>query len=286
MTTEVILTGTGIPVPSPGRAGAGALVRGGGAVVQVDAGRATALRLAEAGVPLPSLSAVLLTHHHSDHLLGLTDLVLTRWVMHVAQECAPLPLYCPEGEAVEYARGLFDRLGPDIENRKQVSDYLNDPAVDIRAFVAGAEPLEVARLSEMVVETVLVEHGDLRPAVAYRFTTPDGVIVISGDTRACDAVGNLSQGADILVHEVFSGATLAAFGAPQDWIERLAHHHAEASEVGALAAQAGVKKLVLTHLIPPPDAPEAQQALTDQVRSGGYEGEITVGTDLATTSIT
>ena len=78
MTTTVVLTGTGMPHAQPGRAGPGVMVRHGELVLQFDAGRATVLRLVEAGVRPGDVDAVFITHHHSDHLTGLVDLVFTR----------------------------------------------------------------------------------------------------------------------------------------------------------------------------------------------------------------
>ena len=78
MATEVMLTGTGVPHPRPGRAGAGVLVRHDDVALQFDAGRATVMRLMEAGTPPHALTAVFLTHVHSDHLVGLPDLAMTR----------------------------------------------------------------------------------------------------------------------------------------------------------------------------------------------------------------
>ena len=80
MTTTVTLTGTGVPHPSPGRAGAGVLVRSGDVALQFDAGRGTVIRLAEAGIAPHQLSAVFLTHVHSDHVVDLADVAMTRWI--------------------------------------------------------------------------------------------------------------------------------------------------------------------------------------------------------------
>ena len=81
MTTEVVLTGTGYPRPHPERAGPGVLVRAGGIALQFDAGRGTAMRLSAQQVSCRDLSAVFVTHHHSDHLVDLVDLALTRWTV-------------------------------------------------------------------------------------------------------------------------------------------------------------------------------------------------------------
>jgi ribonuclease Z len=80
MTTKITVTGTGVPHVSPGRAGAGVLVECGDVRLQFDAGNATSLRLIEAGVHTNELSALFITHHHSDHLTGLTDVLFSRWL--------------------------------------------------------------------------------------------------------------------------------------------------------------------------------------------------------------
>ena len=80
MTTEVIRTGTGVPHPRPGRAGAGVLVRHGDVALQFDAGRSTVMRLMDAGTPPHALTALFLTHVHSDHVVGLPDVAMTRWI--------------------------------------------------------------------------------------------------------------------------------------------------------------------------------------------------------------
>ncbi len=81
MATSVTITGSGNPGPSPDRAGPGVLVRHDGLNLQFDAGRATVMRLTALGVRPPELDALFVTHHHSDHLTGLADLVLTRWIL-------------------------------------------------------------------------------------------------------------------------------------------------------------------------------------------------------------
>ena len=285
MTTEITITGSGIPMPSPGRAGAGALLRHDETLVQVDAGPATLFRLTEAGVDITRLAALVITHHHSDHLMGIPELVLTRWIRNGVRPCEALPIHCPDGPAVGYLESLLDNLEPDIAARVGLAGFPDRPEPAVHGFEPGPAPAAVATLGEVLVESVLVDHGEIHPAVAYRFTTPDGVVIVSGDTRACDTVENLAAGADILVHEVLSSRRLLEEGLSRHRVERLAGYHAEAPTVGALAARAAVRNLVLTHLMPAPRGDDDAAALVADVRSGGYEGDVTVASDLHTATV-
>ena len=285
MATEVMITGSGIPLPSPGRAGAGALVRHDGTLIQVDAGPATLFRLTEAEVDITRLDALVITHHHSDHLMGIPELVLTRWIRNGVRPCEPLPIHCPDGPAIGYLESLLDNLAPDIAARIALAGFPDRPDPAVHAFEPATAPAAVATVGEVLIESVLVDHGEIHPAVAYRFTTPDGTVVVSGDTRACDSVENLAAGADILVHEVLSSAKLLDLGLPRRRVERLGRLHAEAPTLGALAARAGVAQLVLTHLMPAPEGPGDEAALIAAIRSGGYEGSVTVASDLDTATI-
>lgn len=286
MATTVTITGSGTPFLAAGRAGAGVLVRHDSATIQIDAGRATVLRIAEAGVDLTELSAVLLTHHHSDHMLGMTDLVLTRWTIHGRQGCAPLPIYCPIGPAIDYLEHLFEYLEPDVQSRIGVSGYPIRPEPDVTGFEPSADdPVNVTTIGEIDVDAIAVDHGDLAPAVAYRLTTPDGVVVISGDTTICPQVETLAANADILVHEAFSSDLLHAAGQPASRIENLAHHHADARDVGELASRLDVPELVITHMVPSPQTPQTVAAFENAIRDGGYGGKLTISDDLYTTTL-
>lgn len=272
-------------MPSPGRAGAGALLRCDDALVQVDAGPATLLRLTEAGVDITRLGALVITHHHSDHLMGIPELVLTRWIRNGVRPHEALPIHCPCGPAVGYLETLLDNLAADIEARIALAGFPDRPEPAVHAFEPGRLPVAVATVGEVLIESVLVDHGAIHPAVAYRFTTPDGTVVVSGDTRACEAVEDLATGADILVHEVLSSRRLLEDGLSPRRVEGLAGYHAEAPTVGALAARAGVRQVVLTHLMPAPRDNEDSNALAADVRSGGFDGEVVVASDLYTATV-
>ena len=131
----------------------------------------------------------------------------------------------------------------------------------------------------MTVDAVGVHHEPVMGAVAYRVTTPTGVVVISGDTRVCDEVEELSTGADVLVHEACRTTPLrdAIVGTQ---FEHIFSYHADTVPLGGLAERAGVGHLVLTHLIPPPTDDAAAGAFEADVRDGGYTGRVSVGTDL------
>src|SRR5262245_42519914 len=119
---QVTLLGTGSPIPAPDRAGAATLVRAGGTTLLVDCGRGVALRLTAAGVLPPMLSAVFLTHLHSDHITDLNDVITTHWVMCPTR--TELPLYGPH-RTQEVVDGTLAMLGPDVEYRLAHHEDLN-----------------------------------------------------------------------------------------------------------------------------------------------------------------
>lgn len=285
MTTRVTLTGTGVPHPSPGRAGPGALARCGDIALQFDAGRATVLRLAEAGCDPHALTALFVTHTHSDHLTGLADVVMTRWITGLLHRCPPLPIVAAGGSAERFVERMLAPYDGDIAVRMQHVQP-EPPTFDLRTFAATPAPTTVWESDDrtVCVEAVAVHHEPVEDAVAYRVTTPDGVVVVSGDTRVCDEVLELSRGADVLVHEACRARAMADRIAGTAF-ERIFDYHADTVALGALARDAEVGHLVLTHLIPSPTDAGGETAFADDVRAGGYDGELTVGSDLTTIAI-
>lgn len=284
MTTTVTLTGTGTPIVVPGVAGPGVLVRHGAVALQIDAGRGTVMRLGDMEFDLTALSAVLITHHHSDHMVGLADLLMTRWLEEVATlgGQAPLPLVVPEGPAARIARHVLDVWEEEIQLRREHTGRPDHPRPEVLGFAAGDRPVEVFALGDVTVEAVAVDHKPVEPAVGYRVTTPDGAVVVSGDTAISPTLEAMAAGAAVLVHEVFVGRAVEGLLSDPDAI---AAYHSEAAEVGALAARAGVGRLMLTHIIPPVASAADADRLLGDVRSGGFEGEVIVGTDLATQTL-
>jgi ribonuclease Z len=283
--TLVTLTGTGVPHPSPGRAGAGTLVRYGEISLQFDAGRGTVLRLQELGLGPYQLTTQFLTHVHSDHLVDLPDLAMTRWIQQQLHATGPLTVVAPEGATATFARNMFDVYADDIATRMEHVQG-EPPSVDLQTFQSQFSPIEVwtSPDGQVVVEAVGVHHEPVEDAVAYRVTTPTGVVVISGDTTVCDEVESFSAGCDVLVHEACRTTALAEV-IKGTLAETIFSYHADTVPLGGLAERAGVGHLLLTHLIPPPNSEAESAAFAEDVRQGGFTGDLTVGSDLDTITI-
>lgn len=280
MTTTVTLTGTGVPHPAPGRAGSGTLVRHGEASLQFDAGRGTVIRLVEAGCEPNALAAVFVTHVHSDHVVGLADVVMTHWVLQQMRSTEPLTVVTPEGMPARFVTRMLEPYDDDIALR-MAHVQPEGPRHEVLTFAVPAEPAEVWVSADgaVRVEAVAVHHEPVPDAVAYRVRTPDATVVISGDTRVCAEVERLATGADLLVHEACRATPLAPVIAGTRF-EQIFSYHADTVPLGGLAARAGVPHVVLTHLIPAPETPEQEATFVQDLRDGGYTGRVTVGRDL------
>jgi ribonuclease Z len=272
--TQVVLLGTGTPNPDPDRAGPALAVVVRGRAYLVDAGpgivrrAAAAQRSGVAALSMERLAIVFLTHLHSDHTLGLPDLMLTPWVLG---RTAPLAVYGPHGTGV-LTRHLLAAYAADIDNRRRGMQPHNDTGWQARAH--DIHPGEVYHDDLVTVFAFLVPHAGWREAYGYRFETADRTIVISGDTRPDDAIVRACNGCDVLVHEVYSQAGFERL-AP-DWQRYHAGAHTSAVALGALAARARPKLLVLTHGLPWSSSPEE---VVREVRAG-FGGLVAYANDL------
>lgn len=276
MATEVILTGTGYPRPHPDRAGPGVIVRCGNCVLQFDAGRGTVMRLAALGVSCRQLTALFVTHHHSDHLVALPDVALTRWIARDANlDDAPLVVVAPEGPSARFAERMLEPWADDIAARIEQTGRSTVPQVQCLPFTVTSKAAEVWRDGLVRVSACAVHHEPVQPSVAYRVDTPDGSVVISGDTRTCAEISTLAAGAEVVVHEVIrSGVVQGSFAST------VTDYHADSVALGELMSKTDVPVLMLTHIIPAPASAADEQALVDEIRQGGYRGTVIVGKDL------
>lgn len=286
MSTSVTITGTGCPIPDANRAGPGALVRykdeSRDLTLQFDAGRSTVQRLTGSNVWIPNLGAVFITHHHSDHLTGLTDLVLTYWIMDRTDARPALPLVAPSGPAANYVKTLLDGWDDDIDVRVSHAGRATRPELDLIEFDIPDRPTEVWRHGDVAVSAGQVRHEPCPNSVGYRVDTPDGSVAITGDTRVCDEVAELADGVDVLVYEAMRFSFFDDLPTHRHYVR---DYHADTRLIGAQAAELGVPTLILTHLIPAPVNEEERQLFVDEVRAGGYEGELIVADDLHTSVV-
>lgn len=266
------VTGTGTPIPCPGRAGPGALVASGDTLLQFDAGRGTVLRLAEANISPADLTALFITHHHSDHMIDVADLLLTRWIRGGPM---PFPVIVPAGPAAKILSKLIEFWEDDIAIRLSHGRRKNRPELDIVTFEPGLQQTVVWQLGDLSVRSVSGHHEPVLPAVAYRADASDGSVTISGDTRVCNPVMALARGCDVLLHEAMRTSAVLAAGMPH-----VAAYHADTIELGKAAQDAEVNTLVLTHLEPSPRNTDEEELFVDDVRAGGFKGELIVAKDL------
>lgn len=285
MTTTVTLTGTGVPHPSAGRAGAGVLVSCGEVHLQFDAGRGTVLRLADAGRSPADLSALFITHYHSDHVIDVADVVLTRWVLRHHDVTPPLDIVVSEGPTRTFVETMLDPYADDIRIRREHTGA-GPIETSLRIFRASSSAERVWSTPDgsVSVDAVAVHHEPVEAAVAYRVTTPDGCVVISGDTRVCDEVFELARGADVLVHEACRRSAMAAAIAGTTF-EQIFDYHADSRILGEYAERYGIEHLVLTHLIPQPTTDKQVASFEADLRAGGFTGRVTVGRDLLEISV-
>ena len=249
----------------------------GGTAYLIDAGPGIVRRAAAAaktGIPpleAERLGIVFLTHLHSDHTVGLPDLIHTGWV---AGRAAPLRVFGPPG-TVEMARHLTEAYSADIANRTEGAQphTANGWKVEARDIQAG----EVYRDSNVTVTAIPVHHDGwpVGTSFGYRFATRDRVIVISGDATPSEAIVAACNGCDLLAHEVYSTAGFKT--RPPDLQRYHTDAHTSTAELAALANRARPRLLVLYHQL---YWGATDDDLLAELRAAGYGGAVVSGRDL------
>jgi ribonuclease BN (tRNA processing enzyme) len=276
--TRLILLGTGGgPRPRKAASSPAQVLVINGVVYVVDCGDGVARQLASAGVPLTALRHIFITHHHSDHNADYGNLLLLSWTVGLRTRVdawGPPPLE-------RMTRLFFEMNAYDIDTR--TADEGRVPLVPlVHAHEATAGGV-VMQDDNVKVTSALVHHPPVVPAFAYRFDAADRSIVISGDTTRSDALVKLAQGADVLVHEAMHPAAIDRIVASVPNAATLREHliasHTMVEDCGRVAAAAGVKTLVLSHLIPPDDPAITDQMWIDAARAH-FRGTVVLAKDL------
>lgn len=273
--TTVVLLGTGTPNPDPERSGPAVAVVVNGAAYLVDCGPGVVRRAvaAERKKDIPALNVtnlqkVFITHLHSDHTLGLPDLIFTPWVLG---RTAPLEVYGPRG-VKDMTDNIERAWAKDIDVRTHGLEQGNTTGYKAQAH--EVEPGVIYKDPNVTVTAFEVKHGSWDQAFGYKIQTADRVIVISGDTAPTDAVAKACDGCDVLLHEVYNARPLS--DKTQPTLRYFQAFHTTAQELGTIATAAHPKLLVLYHQIFE-GLPE--QDLMDQLKQA-YKGKVASGRDL------
>jgi len=275
---DITLLGTGGPRPDPDRAGPSTLISAGGEHLLVDAGRAVLMRLAAVGIGPGQLSAVLLTHLHSDHITDLNDVITTRWIMNFDPDPAPMRIVGPVGTR-DVVGHLLASLEPDITYRLAHHDDLTTPpTVEVIEVTSG--PVELGTATTVTAGPT--DHKPVEPSVGYRFDLGGVGVVVAGDTVPCAGLDDLCAGANALVHTVLRKDIIATVPIPR--MQDTLGYHSSLEEAAATATRAGLDTLVLTHYIPafPPGGGDDWRELAAR----HFTGRVELGDDLHHITIT
>jgi ribonuclease BN (tRNA processing enzyme) len=243
--TQVVLLGTGTPNADPERSGPSVAIVVNDKPYIVDCGPGVVRRAAAAfrngvtGLEVKKLATLFITHLHSDHTLGLADLILSPWTL---ERTEPLKVFGPRGTQA-MARDILSAYREDVRIRLEGGEPSNKTGYRAEAKEIGAGV--VYRDQNVVVKAFPVKHGAWDEAFGYRFETADRTIVISGDCSPSESVVENCNGCDVLIHEVYSEAGFAR--RPPEWQRYHSRYHTSSRELAAIATRAKPKLLVLYH---------------------------------------
>lgn len=279
--TKLVLLGTGTPVADPFRSGCSVAIIVNAMPYIVDFGPGVVRKLAAVteyfsepgkgikGLDINNLTHAFLTHLHSDHSTGYPDLILTPWGVGGSGRDTPLEVYGPKGinNMTEYILKAYEE---DIKYRINGVQHNNDQGWRVNSHEIQEEGV-IFQDDNVKVEAFPAPHGTWTNAWSFRFTTPDKVIVISGDTGPSDKLIEYAKGADILVHGVYSEKLM-------HWasLDYFSTHHTSTTELANIAQQAQPKLLVLYHVMP---SGVVVQNYLDEIAEI-YKGKVIFGNDL------
>jgi ribonuclease Z len=235
------------------------------------------MRLVGAMCPPPLVSAVVLTHLHSDHICDLNDVITTRWIASPA--ATPLPIYGPVGTK-KMVDGLLAMLSQDEGYRMDHHDDLRaggGMAVDVHELEPGAS----FSIGDVTVTVHATDHRPVAPTIGFRFTHDGVVAALAGDTIPCDGLYDMCQDADFYVQTVLREDLVRTFAPLVPTGERfldILDYHSTVQQAAQTATRCNVKTLVLTHYVPaiqPGQEPEWHAMAAEH-----FSGEIVIGPDL------
>ncbi len=235
---RVIFLGTGNPNPDPDRMGPSVAIIANGYPYIVDFGPGVVRRAVSSGLDVKTLDIAFLTHLHSDHTIGLPDLILTPWVLEREK---PLALFGPIGTRI-MAENILKAYEIDIDERLKGLEPANPTGWNVS--INEIEPGIVYKDKNVSVAAFPVDHGSLT-ALGYKFSVGNRNVVISGDTSPTDAIIENARNVDVLIHEVYSAKAFQSL--PPEWQKYHAAVHTSTVELAEIAGEVKPGLLVLYH---------------------------------------
>lgn len=284
---RLVTVGTGSPLPSKRVNSCNAVLVNGHFLV-FDIGPGAARAIEDYQLPMDKISAIFISHWHTDHYLDLPELINRSWLLNRHNE---LNVYGPKPlDSIMQSIDVF--LQPDVNFRTlhhgaETMDqtFANANSNQIELDSSGYK--KVFEKDGVVVEAFSVNHSPVDLALGYRITYEDKILVISGDTRKSYQVIKYAKGADILVHNALDDGMLTRAAKIQSdlgkqrnakILQDITDYHASPIDAAEVAAEAGVARLILSHLGPSPENPISRsfyQAGMDDI----YDGQIILAED-------
>lgn len=275
---RVVILGTGTPNPDPTRSGPALAVVAGGRAYLVDAGPGIVRRAAAAAdahgieaLGAEGLDILFLTHLHSDHTVGLPDVILSPWVL---DRPGPIRIFGPPGTSA-MAGHIEEAWQEDIHMRLFGLEPRDANPDAYRALVTETDGGLVYEDENVRVTAIPVQHGSWPHPLGYRFDANGTSIVISGDARPSESLVEACGGCDILVHEVYSARTFRT--RPPEWQRYHARSHTSTAELADIAGRARPGLLVLYHQL---YWGATDEDLLREIREAGYAGRVISAKDL------
>ena len=272
--TKLVLLGTGTPFADPTKSGPSLAIVVNNSSYIVDCGPGVVRRAAEASkLGFPSLEAaqlktLFITHLHSDHTIGLADIILTPAVL---DRNAPISIYGPAGSK-KMTDDLMSAYKEDIAIR--INGLEKGDAIAYQVYTNEIKEGQIYKDSNLTVTAFNVQHGQWDNAFGYVFQTKDKKIVVSGDCTYSENLIKYAKDCDILVHEVYSDAGLKK--RTQRWQDYHSTFHTSTYQLAEIANQVKPKLLVLNHQL---TFGTSLQSLLDELKSK-YAGPVVNGADL------
>ena len=288
---HVMLCGAGSPLPDINRSGPCVAVQAAEHLFIIDAGTNGARNLGRFFVDAGRVEAVFLTHAHSDHIDGLGELGMVRWLNRGGN--LPLPVHGPP-VVTDVVAGFNQAYAADVGYRvaHQGEDFARANGAGLEAF-----PFPVPDDGELqtVFETpdgvrvsaFAVSHEPVTEAVGYRIDYGGRSIAISGDTRKSANLIEQSRGVDLLLHEALDSRLTERIAAAAEKADNaraarmmrdVASYHATPVEAAEAAAEAGAAHLLFYHIAPQLPVSPLEKIFLKGV-GDVYDGEVTLGTD-------